>query len=347
MALNDYLEDKVEVTEEFKGVPFRMPEKSNATLATVDSDMEQARKAAQIRGRREAIQQQINNLENQNAELRARLETVKKGSLSDMDEDKIVAMAKAKGIKNEDIDAWLKGRAQRSARDISKAQTRELEKQADELKEQNKAQDVQAIYEADRDYTAAFEKARLSQDETAASMDKSVLSAKNKLDTLKSQFKRRYGVTWEEYTKQEPEGEEKKVSVKVPAEEKEGGKGGEVVLQDEEAAVLDETTLQKFNERDTTNKEKRAIKAEAQKKVRQKSEAAKARKEQLNSIKTDLAILGIKSPDDVYTIMNTFETSQYRNDKDKRDAYDRIVRFKRSDKEFNTFKKLGNLLTGK
>jgi hypothetical protein len=105
--------------------------------------------------------------------------------------------------------------------------------------------------------------------------------------------------------------------------------------------------LQKFNERDTTNKEKRAIKAEAQKKVRQKSEAAKARKEQLNSIKTDLAILGIKSPDDVYTVMNTFETSQYRNDKDKRDAYDRIVRFKRSDKEFNTFKKLGNLLTGK
>ena len=151
MALNDYLEDKFEVTEEFKGVPFRMPEKSNATLATVDSDMERARKAAQIRGRREAIQQQINNLENHNAELRARLETIKKGSLSDMDEDKIVAMAKAKGIKNEDIDAWLKGRAQRSARDISRAQTRELEKQAEELKEQNKAQDVQAIHEADRD----------------------------------------------------------------------------------------------------------------------------------------------------------------------------------------------------
>lgn len=345
MALNDYLEDKVEVNEEFKGVPFRLPKRAETALATVDSDMEQAQKAAQIRGRREAIQQQITNLENQNAELRARLETVKKDSLSDMDEDKIVAMAKAKGIKNEDIDAWLKGRAQRSARDISKAQTRELEKQAEELKEQNKAQDVQAIYEADRDYTAAFEKAKLSQDETAASMDKSVLSAKNKLDTLKSQFKRRYGVTWEEYTNQ-PE-EKENLSVTVTEEEKEKVNGGEVVLQDEEAAVLDETTLQKFNERDTTNKEKRAIKAEAQKKVRQKSEAAKARKEQLNSIKTDLAILGIKSPDDVYTIMNTFETSQYRNDKDKRDAYDRIVRFKRSDKEFNTFKKLGNLLTGK
>jgi hypothetical protein len=308
--------------------------------------MEQAQKAAQNRGRREAIQKQIDNLENHNKELRTSLENLRKNTLSNMDEDKIVAMAKAKGIKNEDIDAWLKGRAQRSVRDISRAQTRELEKQAEELKEQNKAQDVQAIYEADQDYAKAFEEAKYrSQDETKASMDKNVLAKKNKLDTLKSQFKRRYGVTWEDYTKQPKEKEN--LSVTVTEEGKEKVKGGEVVLQDEEAAVLDETTLQKFNERDTTNKEKRAIKAEAQKKVRQKSEAAKARKEQLNSIKTDLAILGIKSPDDVYTIMNTFETSQYRNDKDKRDAYDRIVRFKRSDKEFNTFKKLGNLLTGK
>jgi hypothetical protein len=346
MAIRDYLEDKGKVTEDFKGIPFKLPQTASVSLASVDSDMEQAQKAAQYRGRREAIQKQIDNLENHNKELRTSLENLRKNTLSNMDEDKIVAMAKAKGIKNEDIDAWLKGRAQRSARDISRAQTRELEKQAEELKEQNKAQDVQAIYEADQDYAKAFEEAKYrSQDETEASMDKNVLAKKNKLDTLKSQFKRRYGVTWEDYTKQPKEKEN--LSVTVTEEGKEKVKGGEVVLQDEEAAVLDETTLQKFNERDTTNKEKRAIKAEAQKKVLQKSEAAKARKEQLNSIKTDLAILGIKSPDDVYTIMNTFETSQYRNDKDKRDAYDRIVRFKRSDKEFNTFKKLGNLLTGK
>jgi hypothetical protein len=346
MAIRDYLEDKGKVTEDFKGIPFKLPQTASVSLASVDSDMEQAQKAAQNRGRREAIQKQIDNLENHNKELRTSLENLRKNTLSNMDEDKIVAMAKAKGIKNEDIDAWLNGRAQRSARDISRAQTRELEKQAEELKEQNKAQDVQAIYEADQDYAKAFEEAKYrSQDETEASMDKNVLAKKNKLDTLKSQFKRRYGVTWEDYTKQPKEKEN--LSVTVTEEGKEKVKGGEVVLQDEEAAVLDETTLQKFNERDTTNKEKRAIKAEAQKKVRQKSEAAKARKEELNSIKTDLAILGIKSPDDVYTNMNTFETSQYRNDKDKRDAYDRIVRFKRSDKEFNTFKKLGNLLTGK
>lgn len=339
MALNDYLEDKVEVTEEFKGVPFRMPEKSNATLATVDSDMEQARKAAQIRGRREAIQQQINNLESQNAELRARLETIKKGSLSDMDEDKIVAMAKAKGIKNEDIDAWLKGRAQRSARDISRAQTRELEKQAEELKEQNKAQDVQAIYEADRDYTAAFEKARLSQDETAASMDKSVLSAKNKLDTLKSQFKRRYGVTWEDYTNQ-PE-ENKKLSVTVTEEGKEKGKGGEVVLQDEEAAVLDEKTMQKFNEPDTTNKEKREIKAEAQKKIREKSEAEQARAKKLDTMRGHLKTLGIGKDTNV---MKALLEAQKTTDPMIRRALDEITAFLRSDKDFKTYVDLKKLL---
>ena len=340
MDLNDYLEDKVEVTEEFKGVPFRMPEKSNATLATVDSDMEQAQKAAQNRERRENIERQITNLEKQNADLRARLETIKKNSLSDMDEDKIVAMAKAKGIKNEDIDAWLKGRAQRSARDISRAQTRELEKQAEELKEQNKAQDVQAIYEADRDYTAAFEKARLSQDETAASMDKSVLSAKNKLDTLKSQFKRRYGVTWEDYSKQ-PE-EKEKLSVTVTEKGKEYGKGGEVILQDEEAAVLDETTLQKFNERDTTNKEKRAIKAEAQKKVRQKSEADKARQDKLNEIKGHLKTLGITK--DTKNVTQAFNEARKTTDKIIRNAYDEVIKFMREDKVYNSYPKIKDLL---
>lgn len=340
MALNDYLEDKVEVTEEFKGVPFRMPEKSTSTLATVDSDMEQAQKAAQNRGRREAIQKQIDNLENHNKELRASLENLRKNTLSDMDEDKIVAMAKAKGIKNEDIDAWLKGRAQRSARDISRAQTRELEKQADELKEQNKAQDVQAIYEADQDYAKAFEEAKYrSQDETEASMDKNVLAKKNKLDTLKSQFKRRYGVTWEDYTKQ-PE-EKEKLSVTVTEKGKEEGKGGEVVLQDEEAAVLDETTLQKFNERDTTNKEKRAIKAEAQKKVRQKSEAEQARAKKLDTMRGHLKTLGIGKNTNV---MKALLEAQKTTDPMIRRALDEITAFLRSDKDFKTYVDLKKLL---
>lgn len=339
MAIRDYLEDKVEVTEDFKGIPFKRPQTASVSLASVDSDMEQAQKAAQYRGRRDAIQKQIDNLENQNKELRASLENLRKNTLSNMNEDKIVAMAKAKGIKNEDIDAWLKGRAQRSARDISRAQTRELEKQSDELKEQNKAQDVQAIYEADRDYTAAFEKARLSQDETSASMDKSVLSAKNKLDTLKSQFKRRYGVTWEDYTNQ-PE-EKENLSVTVTEEGKKEGKDGDVVLNDEEAAVLDETTLQKFNERDTTNKEKRAIKAEADKKLREKSEAEQARAKKLDTMRGHLKTLGIGKNTNV---MKALLEAQKTTDPMIRRALDEITAFLRSDKDYKTYVDLKKLL---
>ena len=203
MALNDYLEDKVEVTEEFKGVPFRLPQKSTSTLATVDSDMEQAQKAAQIRGRREAIQQQITNLANQNAELRARLETVKKDSLSDMDEDKIVAIAKAKGIKNEDIDAWLKGRAQRSAREISLGQKAEIARAASAEKQKAEAIEKQAKNEAKKrvlEARKAYEEANVKveeeqEDAKKAQLDYLESDFKTLLDDYESEYKEKLDLT--------------------------------------------------------------------------------------------------------------------------------------------------------
>lgn len=336
MALNDYLEDKVEVTEEFKGVPFRMPEKSNATLATVDSDMEQARKAAQIRGRREAIQQQINNLESQNAELRARLETVKKESLSDMDEDKIVAMAKAKGIKNEDIDAWLKGRAQRSAREISGLQTEEQRKISEELNQQNKDSDVQAIYDAYSKYSKALDDANLSEDEAAVTKNRIVLAAKNELDTRKRNFQRRYGKSWEEFT-----GEEEQTTTEPKSGKVEGKEKVEVVLTADEAKVVDEKTMQKFNEPDTTNKQKREIKAEAQKKIREKSEAEQARTKKLDAIRGHLKTLGIGKDTNV---MKALLEAQKTTDPMIRRALDEVTAFLRSDKDFKTYVDLKKLL---
>ena len=336
MALNDYLEDKVELTEEFKGVPFRLPQKSNATLATVDSDMEQARKAAQIRGRREAIQQQITNLENQNAELRARLETVKKDSLSDMDEDKIVAMAKAKGIKNEDIDAWLKGRAQRSAREISGRQTEEQRKISEELNQQNMDADVQAIYDAYSKYSKALDDANLSEDEAAVTKNRIVLSAKNELDTRKRNFQRRYGKSWEEFT-----GEEELTTTEPKSGKIEGKEKVEVVLTADEAKVVDEKTMQKFNEPDTTNKQKREIKAEAQKKIREKSEAEQARAKKLDAMRGHLKTLGIGKNTNV---MKAFLEAQKTTDPMIRRALDEITAFLRSDKDFKTYVDLKKLL---
>ena len=340
MAIRDYLEDKVEVTEDFKGIPFKRPQTASVSLASVDSDMEQAQKAAQNRGRREAIQKQIDNLENHNKELRASLENLRKNTLSNMDEDKIVAMAKAKGIKNEDIDAWLKGRAQRSAREISGAQTRELEKQAEELNIQNKEQLAQAIFDADKEYASALETARSkSQDETVVSMDKDVLSSKNRLNTLKSQFKRRYGVTWEEYTETEEEGKEEGAGAKVTPEKPQFVKE---TLTEEEEAVLDEPTLQKFNERDTTNKEKRAIKAKAQEKIRKKGEADKARQAKLNEIKGHLKTLGITK--DTKNVTQAFNEARKTTDKIVRNAYDEVIKFMREDKVYNSYPKSKDLL---
>ena len=336
MALNDYLKDKVEMTEEFKGVPFRRPEKSNATLATVDSDMEQAQKAAQIRGRREAIQQQINNLENQNAELRARLETVKKGSLSDMDEDKIVAMAKAKGIKDADIDTWLKGRAQRSVREISGRQTEEQRKISEELNQQNKDADVQAIYDAYSKYSKALDDANLSEDEAAVTKNRIVLAAKNELDTRKRNFQRRYGKSWEEFTGEEEQTTGAPKSGKVEDKEK-----VEVVLTDDEAKVVDEKTMQKFNEPDTTNKQKREIKAEAQKKIREKSEAEQARAKKLDAMRGHLKTLGIGKNTNV---MKALLEAQKTTDPMIRRALDEVTAFLRSDKDFKTYVDLKKLL---
>lgn len=325
MALIDFLESAEKITN--------TPAGAENALSTTDIVMAQAAKTQENRMRREELQRKIDNLRKQNDELKARRESLKAStSLANLDEDKIVAIAKAKGIKDEDIDMWLKGRAQRSVRDISRAQT-------DELKEQNKAQDVQAIYEADRDYTAAFEKARLSQDETSASMDKSVLSAKNKLNTLKSQFKRRYGVTWEDYTNQ-PE-EKETHSVTVTEEGKKEGKDGEVVLQDEEAAVLDETTLQKFNERDTTNKQKREIKAEAQKKIREKSEAEQDRAKKLDAMRGHLKTLGIGKNTNV---MKALLEAQKTTDPMVRRALDELTDFLRSDNDYKTYVDLKKLL---
>ena len=175
MALSDYVEG-------WQGVPFKLPEtapQAQNTLADVDSQLAEAQKAAANRGRREQILRQIQNLENQNDELKNRRAEIEKNSIADMDEDKVVAMAKAKGIKDADIDSWLQARAQRSARSVSEGQQKAMEAQAEAMREQNKANDAQAIFDADAEYTRAFEEAKMATDEKAASTDKNVLAKKN------------------------------------------------------------------------------------------------------------------------------------------------------------------------
>lgn len=341
MALSDYVEG-------WQGVPFKLPEtapQAQNTLADVDSQLAEAQKAAANRGRREQILRQIQNLENQNDELKNRRSEIEKNSIADMDEDKVVAMAKAKGIKDADIDTWLQARAQRSARSVSAGQQKAMEAQAEAMREQNKANDAQAIFDADSEYTRAFEEARTATDEKAASTDKNVLAKKNKLDTLKHQFFKNYGVKWESYTKTE---DAPKSASEGNSEDKTVAEVVDVMLTTEEEDALKgnkktRDLLTKFNERDTTNKEKRFIKQTAQNSINDKAEAERQRKEQLAGIKADLATIGAKSGMDAAKIVNGFDRSADRNDPVKRAAVARLKKFVGADKDFKSWKSLDTL----
>ena len=343
MALSDYIASKPQT-----GIHFMEKAPAINTLAAVDTQMRDAQQAAQIRGRREELQTKIANLEAQNDELRARRDKIKANSLSDMDEDKVVAMAKAKGIKDSDIDAWLQARAQRSVRSVSAGQQKALEEQAEAMREQNKSNDAQAIFDADAEYTRAFEEAKMATDEKAASTDKNVLAKKNKLDTLKHQFFKNYGVKWEEYAKTEDapkSASEDDSEDKAPkaADGEEPSAAVDVVLTEEEKATLTEPERAKFAERDTTNKEKRAMQAKAQQKIREDKEAKRRREEQLKGVKADLATIGAKSGMDAAKIVNGFDRSADRNDPVKRAAVARLKKFVGADKDFKNWKSLDTL----
>ena len=335
MALSDYIASKPQT-----GIPFMEKAPAINTLAEVDTQMRDAQQAAQIRGRREELQTKIANLEAQNDELRARRDKIKANSLSDMDEDKVVAMAKAKGIKDSDIDAWLQARAQRSARSVSAGQQKALEEQAEAMREQNKSNDAQAIFDADAEYTRAFEDSKMATDEKAASTDKNVLAKKNKLDTLKHQFFKNYGIKWEEYASvnEQPEGKAPKAS-----DGEEPSAAVDVVLTEEEKSTLTEPELAKFAERDTTNKEKRAMQAKAQQKLREDAESKRRREEQLKGVKADLSTIGAKSGMDAAKIVNGFDRSADRNDPVKRAAVARLKKFVGADKDFKNWKSLDTL----
>ena len=335
MALSDYIASKPQT-----GIPFTEKAPAINTLAAVDTQMRDAQQAAQIRGRREELQTKIANLKAQNDELRARRDKIKANSLSDMDEDKVVAMAKAKGIKDSDIDAWLQARAQRSARSVSAGQQKALEEQAEAMREQNKSNDAQAIFDADAEYTRAFEDAKMATDEKAASTDKNVIAKKNKLDTLKHQFFKNYGIKWEEYATvdEKPEGKAPKAS-----DVEEPSAAVDVVLTEEEKSTLTEPELAKFAERDTTNKEKRAMQAKAQQKLREDAESKRRREEQLKGVKADLSTIGAKSGMDAAKIVNGFDRSADRNDPVKRAAVARLKKFVGADKDFKNWKSLDTL----
>lgn len=322
-------------------------------LAAADIDLSEANANAERRSRREEIQKKIDNLEAQKKQLQDRLASVRAHSLSGMSDDDVVALAKSRGIRDQDIATWLHARGQMSARKTSAAQTKALEDAAAAEKERTKNELIQSIYDAETAYENAKAKASRPGDEDKATLEADSRAKKNRLDSLKKEFAK-YGESWESYTSQQAPQDQQTQTTKIPTENAENEE--EIELTDAEKKALGETKVGKFNEPTTKNQEKRTLKNEAQEAIRKKREEEerkrKAREDQLDGIKEDLAIIGIKdaSKFDASKLAGyvyNFEKSEDRNDKAKSGAVARLKSFVGSDKEFKDWPSLKALFHGK
>ena len=203
MALSDYITEK---TEEKVAIPFASPamaDQSANALTMADIQMATAEKMAQNRARVDELKKKIANLQAQNDELRARRDKIKANSLSGMDEDKVVAMAKAKGIKDSDIETWLRGRTARTNREISLGQKEELGKQAEAeakkataIEKANKEARKQAILEARNAYETANKPVEPEEYESKVSeLDSLEFTFKNLKDSYEKDYKEKLDYT--------------------------------------------------------------------------------------------------------------------------------------------------------
>ena len=297
MALHDYITG---TDIEFEVTP--------NPLAAADIDLSVAKANAERRERREEIQKKIDKLEAQKKQLQKSLASVRAHSLSGMSDDDVVALAKSRGIRDQDIATWLQARGQMSARKTSAAQTKALEDAAAAEKERTKNELIQSIYDAETSYENAKAKASRAGDEDKATLEADSRAKKNRLDSLKKEFAK-YGESWESYTSQQKKTQEQN------DKDTNKNEGEEIELTDEEKKALGETKIGKFNEPTTKNQEKRTI-------------------------KKDIAIIGIYDAAGLARYVKNFNKSDDRNDKVKAGAVSRIESFVGSDKEFKDYPSL-------
>lgn len=336
MALSDYIASKPQT-----GIHFTEKAPAINTLAEVDTQMRDAQQAAQIRGRREELQTKIANLEAQNDELRARRDKIKANSLSDMDEDKVVAMAKAKGIKNDDIEAWLRGRTARTNREISLGQKEELGKQAEAeakkataIEKANKEARKQAILEARKAYETANKPVEPEEYESKVSeLDSLEFTFNNLKSSYEEDYKEKLDFTLTP----------RKVQATPPA----GAPKTDKIPPIPADVELTEDQRREWNKPTTTKDQRDKIVAQIRDKANaeadKKEKEEKARNKELLGIKADLSTIGAKSGMDAAKIVNGFDRSADRNDPVKRAAVARLKKFVGADKDFKNWKSLDTL----
>lgn len=165
-------------------------------LASADKDLSEAYANAERRNRRNDIQDKINKLMAQKKELQDRLKSLRAHSLSRMSEDEVVALAKSRGIRDQDIDTWLRGRIARTNREISQGQKEELGKQAEAeaqkaaaIENANKQARKKAILEARNAYESANKPVEPEENESKVSeLDSLEFSFNNLKDSYEKDY---------------------------------------------------------------------------------------------------------------------------------------------------------------
>ena len=311
-------------------------------LAAADMDLSEAFANAERRNRRNEIQDKINKLMAQKKELQDRLKSLRAHSLSGMSEDEVVALAKSRGIRDNDIETWLRGRVARTNREISQGQKEELGKQAEAeaqkaaaIDNANKQARKKAILEARNAYETANKPVEPEEYESKVS---ELDSLEFTFNNLKDSYEEDYNETLN-YTlsprKVKATSEDNASNAEIPAIP------ADVKLTKDQLRVWNNPTTSTDQRNKIIAQIRDKKEAEGEKEERKR----KARKDQLDGIKEDLAIIGIKdaSKFDASKLAGyvyNFETSDDRNDKAKAGAVARLKSFVGSDKEFKDWPSL-------
>lgn len=324
MALHDYMTG---TDIEFGAMP--------NPLAAADMDLSEANANAARRTRREEIQKKIDNLEAQKKQLQDRLKSVRAHSLSRMSEDEVVALAKSRGIRDQDIEMWLRGRTARTNREISLGQKEEIGRQAEAeaqkaaaIEDANKQARKKAILEARNAYETANKPVEPEEYESKVSeLDSLEFTFNNLKDSYEKDYKEKLDYTLTPRKVKPADGAPKTEIPAIPEDVK-----------------LTKDQLRVWNNPTTSTDQRNKIIAQIRDKKEAKGEEEerkrKAREDQLDGIKKDLAIIGIYDAAGLARYVKNFNKSDDRNDKVKAGAVSRIDSFVGSDKEFKDYPSL-------
>lgn len=324
MALHDYMTG---TDIEFGAMP--------NPVAAADMDLSEANANAERRARREEIQKKIDNLEAQKKQLQDRLASVRAHSLSRMPEDEVVALAKSRGIRYQDIETWLRGRTARTNREISLGQKEELGRQAEAeaqkaaaIEDANKQARKQAILDARKAYETANKPVEPEEYESKVSeLDSLEFTFNNLKDSYEKDYNEKLDFTLTP----------RKVSTDgAPKEGKIPSIPTDVELTEDQRRVWNNPTTST----DQRNKIIAQIRDKKEAEREKKERKRKAREDQLDGIKKDLAIIGIYDAEGLARYVKNFNKSDDRNDKVKAGAVSRIDSFVGSDKEFKNYPSL-------